>query len=88
MARDDMIRKLEEYRKNQDAITANMSAEAKAVMKQIIAMDLDDSRTFKNDCLDGNRLIDTMSDAVKTEIPYLQKQDCGKSVLDRYLQKQ
>jgi hypothetical protein len=82
------MRKLEEYKKNPSSFTANVSEDAKAVLNQIIALDLDDSRTFKNDCLDGNKIIEKASDNVKSELPYLKIQDCQKSVLERFLQKQ
>jgi hypothetical protein len=89
MARDNLMHQLEEYTNNPFQFPPNLSEDAKTVLKQIITPGLDHSRTFKSDCIDGNRIIEKASAAVKAEIPYLnKKQDCEKNVLERFLQKQ
>lgn len=76
-----MLKQMKDFKKNPDEFPAGLSADAKAVLKQFMTLNLDYSRTFKADCIDGNRIIEKASDNVK-------KQNCEKSILERLLQDQ
>jgi hypothetical protein len=80
-----MVRQIEAYKNNPTLFSANLTEDAKAVFEQIRTINLDQSRTFKADCLDMNNIFDKTTDAVKAQIPYLKRHDCEKNALERIL---